>query len=613
MSRPILSTLSGSCCLLLSAATLAQSEPANTAADQEILVTAHRLPELQSESLAATSVITRDDIAASQPRDLFELLGTRAGIQTTRTGSHGAQTSLFMRGSESDHTLVLLDGVRINTASDGFARLEHLSPSQIERIEIVRGPHSSLYGSNAIGGVIQIFTRRPDSDDDAGITGNLDAGIGTEHSSEAHAGLDLRSGSTRAGINVSHQRTDGIRPRNAPSPSDERSAYDNTAATVSLAHELPSGGELDMAWTGGDALLGFDGGETETTHNTVQAGADLPLTERWRSRLQLSRFRDDNQTRGDNPARSRTDRVSFTWQNHFEMTGNGNLVLGVDHDDDELVYESSGARQTDTGRSNTGLFAVHGNTVGAVDTTLSVRHDDNEQFGGETTGRLAVGTSLGDSTRLRAAWGTAFKAPNLVDLYVDFPDFFFFANPELEPETAENIELGMDSRWLATDWSLSVFRNDIDNLITTNASFDSLTNIGEARIRGIEVSAGTQLLGWTVSADLTLLDHEDRSSGEALARRPDELFSLSMDRQLSRWHLHLDWQVRGSQRDVDPVTFGPSEVAGNGIVNTTLSYRMAEQLDLRLKVGNVFDRDYEVVDGFNMHGRTAVFSTRLTF
>lgn len=613
MPGRILSTLPGSCCLLLSAFTLAQSQPVSPDADQEILVTAHRLPELQSETLAATSVITRQEIAASQPRDLFELLGTRAGIQTTRTGSHGAQTSLFLRGSESDHTLILLDGVRINTASDGFARLEHLPPSQIERIEIVRGPHSSLYGSNAIGGVIQIFTRRPDSAQESGITGDLDAGVGTERTREVRAGLDLRSSATRAGLNVSHQQTDGIRPRNAPAPSAGRSAYDNTAATLSVAHQLDSGGELDLAWTGGDALLAFDGGETETTHHTVQAGADLPLTERWQSRLQLSRFRDDNLTRGDFPARSRTDRRSLTWQNHFEVAGNGNLVLGLDHDEDELLYESSGAVQTDTERSNTGLFVVHGASVGAVDTTLSVRHDDNEQFGGKTTGRLAAGVTVGEATRLRAAWGTAFKAPNLVDLYVDFPDFFFFANPELEPETAENIELGMDSRWLATDWSVSVFRNDIENLITTNASFDSLTNIGEARIRGIEVSASTQLLGWTASADLTLLDHEDRSTGEPLARRPEELFSLALDRQLSRWHLHLDWQVRGSQRDVDPVTFGPSEVAGNGVVNTTVSYRVAEQLDLRLKVGNVFDREYEVVDGYNMHGRTAMLSTRLTF
>jgi vitamin B12 transporter len=609
MSRTILSTLIGSCCLL-SVTTFAHGQ---SEADQEILVTASRLPELQSETLAATSVITREDIAASQPRDLFELLGTRAGIQTTRTGSHGAQTSLFLRGSESDHTLILLDGVRINTASDGFARLEHLPPEQIERIEIVRGPHSSLYGSNAIGGVIQIFTRRPQDSTETSVTGDFDAGIGTEHSREAHAGLDIGSGATRASIDVSHQQTDGIRPRNAPAPSEERSAYDNTSATLHLAHRLPSGGELDVAWSGGDALLEFDGGETDSTRSMIQAGADLPLTDGWQSHLQISRFRDDNLTRSFARSRSRTDRLSATWQNRFTVRDSDQLVVGLDHDDDELLYESSGARQTDTERSNTGLFAVYNGTMGRMDTTLSMRHDDNEQFGGETTGRVALGTDVSDSFRLRATWGTAFKAPNLVDLYVDFPDFFFFANPALEPETAENVELGMDARWLATDWSLSVFRNDIDNLITTNATFDSLTNIGEARIRGVEVSAGTQLLGWTVSADLTLLDHENRSTGEALARRPDELFSLALDRQLSRWHLHLDWQVRGAQQDIDPVTFGPSEVGGNGIVNTALSYRLAERVDLRLKVGNLFDREYEVVDGYNMHGRTAMFSTRVTF
>lgn len=608
MSRLIRFILLGNCCLFPLAV-----EAQNDNHDREILVTAHRLPELQSETLAATSIITREDITASQPRDLFELLGTRAGIQTTRTGSEGAQTSLFMRGSESDHTLILLDGMRINTASDGFARLEHLAPEQIERIEIVRGPHSSLYGSNAIGGVIQIFTRDTSSSDSQGISGSIDGGVGTEQSRQARAGLALQSADTRAELNISHRETEGIRPRNAPEPSSGKSGYENDTATLRLAHQLSPDNELSASWTTGDATLSFDGGETESSHDTIQAGTSLALNEHWQSDLQISRFRDDQVTLSDSPARSTTRRTSLTWQNRYTPSQDRSLVLGIDHDDDELLFESSGAEQTDTERRNTGLFVAGSGSAGRLETTVSLRHDDNEQFGNETTGRVALGMAVTEQTRLRAAWGTAFKAPNLVDLFVDFPDFHFFANPDLAPETARNIELGMDSRWRSTDWSVAVFQNVIEDLITTNAGFDSLTNIGEARIRGIEVSAGTQWLGWTARADLTLLDHEDRATGESLARRPDELFSVALDRQLSRWHVHLNWQVRGPQRDIDPATFTPSEVAGNGILNASIAYQVADQLDLHLKLGNVFDKDYEVVDGFNMHGRTAMITSRFRF
>ncbi|MGM0632232.1 MAG: TonB-dependent receptor domain-containing protein [Pseudomonadota bacterium] len=599
-------------CTLLPGTALAQS-PDNIPEGEEVLVTAHRLPELQSETLAATSVITREDIDNSQPRDLFELLGTRAGIQTTRTGSHGAQTSLFLRGSESDHTLILLDGVRINTASDGFARLEHLSPDQIERIEIVRGPHSSLYGSNAIGGVIQIFTAQPATDREPGLRGTLDAGLGTEQSSRGRASLAFASGATQVDVSLGHRHTAGIRPRSAPQPSNERSGYENLSATVDVTRQLAGHGDLSLSWTGTDASLDFDGGKSETTGHTLSADADLVITDDWHSRLQVARFRDDQLTIGNNPGRSITRRTSVTWQNRLTTGSAGDLVVGVDHDSDGLRYESSGASQTDTDRDNTGLFAVHTGSVGRLDSTLSIRVDDNQQFGRHTTGRIAAGTDLTDNLRMRASWGTAFKAPNLVDLYVDFPDFFFFANPDLTPETATNMEVGVDGRHSSSTWSVNLFQNDIDDLITTNSTFDSLTNIGQARIRGLEASAETQWQDWSLRAELTLLDHEDRSTGEPLARRPDEMLSVSAGRSMSRWHFHVNWQLRGAQRDLDPVTFGPSEVPGNGIVNATAGYRIDARLDLNLKLGNLFDRDYEVVDGFNMHGRTAMLNARYRF
>ncbi len=583
---------------------------------EEIIVTANRLPQLQNETMAATSVITREHIDARQAGSLFELLGASAGIQTARTGGEGSQTSLFMRGTNSDHTLVLIDGIKVNTASEGFARLEHLPVDQIERIEIVRGPHSSVHGADALGGVIQIFTRQSQAGADTdGIRGELRGGFGTENTSTFNAGVSAGSANTTLGLNFSHYSTDGIRPRNAPTPSEQRGAYDNDAATVNLSHVLGNGTVLNAHATLADSELGFDGGTGEGRHISTGAVATVPITNNWASQLRISRFRDTNDTfsAASSDSRSRTTREALNWQNHLAIAEREDLVFGLDYEDEELLYSTDMAQQTDTRRDNLAVFGVYNRGMGALDATLSVRRDRNEQFGGKTTGRVAVGSDVTDELTVWAAYSTAFKAPKLLDLYVDFPAFFFFANPELQPETAENMEVGLNATWLNSYWTASVFRNNVRNLIATNDSFDSLTNIGRARINGAEVTASTQLFGWTANAALTLLDHENRATGEALLRRPDELFTLGLNRQFDQLNVNAQWRVRGSQYDVDPVTFGRSEVAGSGVVDLALSWAFTTQFSAQLKIGNLFDKDYQVVDGFNTHGTTALLSARYQF
>jgi len=602
--------LIGSTCLF---SAIAAAQPA-TGNNEEIIITANRLPQIQAETLASTSVITREHIDARQPASLFELLGASAGIQTARTGGEGTQTSLFMRGTNSDHTLVLIDGVKVNTASEGFARLEHIPVDQIERIEIVRGPHSSIHGADAIGGVIQIFTRQArTTDDSTGIRGGLRGGFGTENTYTGNAAVSAGSGRTTLGLNYSHYSTDGIRPRNAPTPSEQRSNYDNDAVTVNLAHALDNGGNLQAHYTVADSELVYDGGRSEARHISTGAAVSVPLSERWTSSLQINRFQDTNSTFSFSDSHNRTRRDSIKWQNHMDVSERENLVIGIDYEDEELHYGNVNAEQTDNSRHNMAAFGVYSQQFNSLDTTLSVRRDRNEQFGSKTTGRFAAGKKLGDNVGIWTAWSTAFKAPKLLDLYVDFPAFFFFANPDLQPETARNIEIGVDAELWQTQWSASVFHNDIKDLITTNPSFDSLTNIGRARIRGAEISARTELFGWTADAALTLLDHKNRDTGEALLRRPDEMFTLGLNRQFDQLNVNLHWRVRGSQYDVDPVTFGRSEVAGSGVVDLALSWAFSSQLSMQLKVGNILDKDYQVVDGFNTHGTTALLSARYRF
>lgn len=607
--------------LLFSTLPLAAGVAAQTSADvetREVIVTANRLAQPLGETLAASTVFTLEDIEAAQAESLFDLLAGAPGIQMARTGGQGTQTSLFMRGTNSDHTLILINGVKANTASEGFARLENIPVAQIERIEVVRGPQSSLYGADAIGGVIQIFTKQAARNDaDAGFSGNISAAAGTESTYNGSGGFNLRGDNTSLALNVSHHQTDGIRPIHTPAPSARSSAYENAAANLSGAHQFSNGAALRGSYNLTDSQLQYDGGINNGEGRTAHLGVRLPVTDSWQSDLQISRFRDESVDDSTFASRSRTERDAINWQNHVQFGDSNAVVLGADFESEELRYEMSGAAQTDTTRDNSAVFAVLDSQFAlsnrSIDTTVSLRYDDNEQFGGETTGKAAIGTGLGDNMQLWTSYSTAFKAPSLVELYVDFPGFFFFGNPDLQPETSRNVEIALEGSHAGVTWSVNAFRNEIRNLITTNASFSSLTNVDRATINGAEFVVRGSWLGWNANAALTLLDHENSDTGEELLRRPNEILSAGVSRQFQKLDVGLTWLLRGTQKDVDPVTYGTSTVAGNAVFDLAFSYQLVDDFSVQLKIGNLFDKDYQVVDGYNTYGRTALLTTRYQF
>lgn len=213
------------------------------------------------------------------------------------------------------------------------------------------------------------------------------------------------------------------------------------------------------------------------------------------------------------------------------------------------------------------LYAVYIRETGPLDFTLSVRNDDNERFGNHSTGSVAIGSDLGESVRAWVSYGTAFKAPNLIDLYVDFPSFSFFANPNLNPETAQSVEFSLQADALGATWQLNVFRNDIDDLISTDASYTSLANIQKARIDGMEASVSAAIAGWRLDGALTLLDHENRSTGARLLRRPEQTLSLNMARAFGALDFTINLLAQNEHQDIDPINYGGSTVGGFAVVN----------------------------------------------
>ncbi|MEX0964378.1 MAG: TonB-dependent receptor [Pseudohongiellaceae bacterium] len=592
----------------LSASAL-QAQTPREATPEEIIVAANRIEQPIASVLAATTVINKDSIRRSSAQNLAELLAGVPGMQFSPAGGQGGQTSLFLRGTESDHTLILVDGVQMTTSTGPAGRLEFIPLDQIERIEIVRGPRSSIYGSEAIGGVLNIITKPQVRED---FAGSVKLMAGTQSSSNANMGLQGRFGKTSLSLNASHSETDGIDFSERGSSDDD--GYENDSFSASLSHRFSERFSLSSTIASFDAESDYDDGVVNTTSQQFSTTLSAVLTDSWDSSLVLEQFEEDNSDNGAfGLTNSSTENRKLSWQNGYSFAANSTFSFGIDHQQQELRYATFGASQTETSRDNDGIYGVFIHDSAPLDFTLSLRNDDNERFGNHSTGSVALGRDFSESVRAWVSYGTAFKAPNLIDLYVDFPSFFFFANPDLEPETAESLELSLQADALGASWQLNVFRNDIDNLIASDASFTSLANIQKARIDGLEATVGTTFAGWQLDAALTLLEHENRSTGVKLLRRPEQTLALNIGRRFGALDLTVNLLAQNEHLDVDPINFGTSQVGGYGVVNLIAGYQLSEDFELRLRIGNALNKDYQIVDGFNTQDRTAQLSLNYQF
>lgn len=590
-------------------ASVAQAQTPGEAASEEIVVTANRLEQSLSTVLAATTVIDKETIRQSSAQNLAGLLAGVPGMQFSPSGGQGAQTSLFMRGTESDHTLILVDGVQMTTNRGPAGRLEFIPLDQIERIEIVRGPRSSVYGSEAIGGVVSIITK-PNIQED--FSGSVKLMTGTENSSDANIGLQGRVGKTNLSLNASHLETDGI--DNSERGNSDNDGYQNDSFSLSFSHQFSELLSLSSTYSNFNAESDYDDGMVNTESQQFGSKVTATFTEQWDSNLSFEQFEEDNMDAGAfGLSSSSTENKKLSWQNNYTFDAGNLFSFGTDHQQQQLRYAAFGAQQTGSSRGNDGVYAVYIRESGLLDFTLSARNDDNERFGNHSTGSIAIGGDFGESARGWVSYGTAFKAPNLIDLYVDFPSFFFFANPNLEPETSKSLELSLQADALGATWQVNVFRNDIDNLISTDTTFTSLANIQEARIDGLEATVSSILAGWRLDAALTLLDHENLSTGVKLLRRPEQTLSLNIARAFGALDFTVNLLAQNEHQDIDPITYGSSTVGGFGAVNLIAGYRFSEEFDLRLRIGNFLDKQYQIIDGFNTQGRTAQLSLNYLF
>lgn len=597
----------------LSAASAEPPEPSVQLAALDLLVvTATATLQPRSHSLAPVTLITREDIERANAKTLPELLRGTPGVDLSVSGGYGKATSLFLRGTGSGNALVLIDGLRIGSATTGSPSLQYLPLEQIARIEILRGPRAALYGADALGGVIQIFTIQGED----GFHPSASAGLGSHDTRRLDASLAGGGanawGETHYSLGLAHFDTAGIDALREVSPDGD--GYRNDSLLASLRHRFQSGLTADLRLLHAEGNNEYDSAfspgvdlENDFVQQALSARLSQQLNDRWKTSLLLGRTRDesDNFADGVPGGTFDTERLHTTWQNDVRLAPGHLLTLGLDWYRDEVTSTTQYAL---TQRDNAALFAQWQGRRGALNWVLAGRYDDNEQFGDQSTGQLDLGYRINSGLRLTAGIGSAFKAPSFNDLY--FPNF---GNPNLDPESSVSVEIGADGRLElaghAAVWRLSAYQTRVDDLINTvfSGGAFSAENVAEAEIEGIEATLATELAGWRIEAAASVLDPRDEGSGQRLRRRSPRSLKLDLDRELGPWDLGLTWLVKdGRFEDAANTEY----LGGYGLLDLRLGYRIARDWHLGLELDNALDKRYATAGGFNSLDRTWLLSLR---
>ena len=575
---------------------------------EQLVITASRTPQTLSNTLATVGVITRDEIDAAGPVTLAELLQRKAGVEIRTTGGAGQPAGVFIRGANSQHTLLLVDGLRLGSATSGSPAFENVPLDTIERIEIVKGPMSSLYGSDAIGGVIQIFTRnfeRPR------LQANV--GFGTDSAYAVNAGFTAVENKTSLTLNAGYRQVRARSATNADAGSftfnPDRDPYRNSNVSVNISQTLWQGETISLKAWQSRGTVHFDNGPEDDARNRqtlsgIGVNSVSQIMTNWTSRLNIGRTTDDIRVTSSFPGSFKTEQNQAVWANEFK-TERGSTTAGAEWREERVQSTTNYDRKKrKTGSLFAGYLERFGQS-GEQQLDFSLRRDEEDQFGRRNTGSVAYGIQLSPQVLLYARGGRAFRAPSFNDLY--FPGF---SNPNLKPERSEQGEIG--TRWnsAAVRTSLVYFDNRIEDLIAFDFVTFSPVNIRKARIKGWELSGDTLLAGFGIKASLTSQKPIDVDTGRQLRSRAKLFGSLAMNRSIGQWQIGGD--VVASGRRYDSATeSASSRMGGYALLNARVAYQVDKLWAVELSAQNIADRKYELARGYNPQNRSVFLNVKL--
>ena len=564
----------------------------------ETVVAATRMQQPLSDLVADVSIVDRDSIERSGATGLGDLLARLPGVEMSRNGGPGTTTSLFLRGAESRFTAVYIDGVRMYSQSTGGAAWESIPLGLIDRIEVLRGPAGAVYGSDALGGVIQIFTKRGEK----GFAPFVSVGVGNRGTTKLEAGVSGASGTVDYALGLLRDESDGFNARPIAGQNPDKDGYRNTAGNARVGVQLNSVHRLEGTLMVGDTNSGYDSGLGKDDRNLHTMHAlGLHWQAQWSSayktKFSVTDSRDEYETK-PSVYLSDTRLRGYLFQNEWRE-GAHLVTAALERREDHLENNP-----IDRDRSQNGVALGYGYNAGGHTVQVNVRHDEDSEFGGKGTGSVAYGYAITPQWRATASVGTAFRAPTL------YQRFSQYGVASLRPESARNAELGLRYAQGDSSFSAVAYRNRVTNLISfVDASACSpLQTQGcyantRAEYKGVTLAASHRLGPVQLRGSLDLQRPRDLDTGKQLARRAKHHGTFGADTVVAGWTLGAEVQASGRRYDYD--TVGNTNVLGGyTLINLYASTRIARDYTLLARVDNLADKDYQLVRNYATAGRT---------
>lgn len=554
---------------------------------EKITVTANKFEQSINDVLASVNVIERAEIEASNVRDLPTLLSTRVGFQVNPNGGFGQNTGVSLRGTGSGDTLILIDGVRTGSATLGQKALNNVPLNSIERIEIIKGSRAAVYGSDALAGVINIITRESDNL-------SLSATFGSDSYQNYQVAGSVKSDDITTAFNAGFEKTDNFDVLQGVAPDED--GYENKNLGFKVNYTDTHYGDFKLLGQYSEGYADYDSSfspadstiERDDFKNyQLSAGWSKNYTNQTHS-IDLALSTDDSDNTyvdflvGPTTSTFITKRTQIDYNGQYLLSNELNISGGINWYNDDVSHSSQ--LFVEDSRDVLAVFVGAYYDADKVLANLTVRQDDDEQFGDETTYTAAAGYHLSEDATFRISQSTGFKAPTFNDLY--YP---LYGNPDLQPEKSVNRELGLSVDFDIAQVDIAVFRNDIEDKIDYDANF-ALANIDEARYEGVEFSLSQQFFGFDSNLNFAYLSAEDEETGAELRNVAKRTFNWELAKQFGAFDASLDMQYRSDRQGA------VTRLGSYTLWNLAGNYQVNEHIEVSLRVESLFDKEYNAVD-----------------
>ncbi|WP_121574135.1 TonB-dependent vitamin B12 receptor BtuB [Brenneria alni] len=603
------------------------NNPSSQENSDELVVTASRFPQPASSVLASMDVITREDIDRWQAKNVLEVMRRLPGVDIAQNGGLGQSASMFIRGSEARHSLILIDGVPVaKPGITGDVDFNQIPISLVQRIEFIRGPRSAVYGADAIGGVINIITQ---TDNDSA---NLRAGAGSNHYQEYGGGIrHTIADNTKVTLAGAYQGTKGfnVQPNSAYSGDGDKDGWRNKSFWAGVEHKFDerfsgflrgygygSNNDYDTGGYGGSDKQQIYNHTYSTGLRFSQGAYASQLIASYQKYSMLNYISTQGRYGADHSLDDMEQR-NLQWGNTFAIA-QGTVNAGIDWKQQKLtsggVSFNTGARESNNYKQdNTGAYVTAQQQYGSVTLEGSARGDDNEQFGNHGTWQVAAGWAFAPDYRATLSYGTGFQAPTLGQLYGQ-KRFDIDSNKNLKPEESKQWEAGLEGRIVSLNWRLSAYINQIDNLINYEYAFATNTgtyyNVKAATMKGLEWIGSFDTGSLHHQITLGYLDARSDEDDKVLARRAKQQAKYQLDWTLYDIDFDLSYQYVGKRFDNAQNT---RRLPSYSTADLSASYPITPQLTVHGRIANLFDKDYETAYGYRTAGREYYLTGSYTF